>query len=75
MGKKTTPSGIKHVTNRSARRILLISIFSLMIEPIRIRVRINPPHPHVCRKMRLNRADLRMRPEKPRSRVTAGVAR
>jgi hypothetical protein len=42
--------------------------------PVRIRVRIDPPHPHVCRKRRLNGAVLRMRPEKPRSRVTAGVA-
>jgi hypothetical protein len=41
----------------------------------RIRVRIDPPHPLVCRKRRLNGAVLRMRPEKPRSRVTAGVAR
>jgi hypothetical protein len=43
--------------------------------PVRIRVRIGPPHPLVCRKMRLNGAVLRMRPEKPRSRVKAGVAR
>jgi hypothetical protein len=43
--------------------------------PMRIRVRIDPPHPLVCRKRRLNWAVLRMRPEKPRSRVTAGVAR
>ena len=43
--------------------------------PVRIRVRIDPPHPLVCRKRRLNGAVLRMRPEKPRSRVTAGVAR
>jgi hypothetical protein len=38
--------------------------------PVRIRVRIDPPHPLVCRKRRLNGAVLRMRPEKPRSRVT-----
>jgi hypothetical protein len=37
--------------------------------PVRIRVRINPPHPLVCRKRRLNGAVLRMRPQKPRSRV------
>jgi hypothetical protein len=43
--------------------------------PVRIRVRIDPPHPLVCRKRRLNGAVHRMRPEKPRSRVTAGVAR
>jgi hypothetical protein len=42
---------------------------------VRIRVRIDHPHPLVCRKRRLNGAVLRMRPEKPRSRVTAGVAR
>jgi hypothetical protein len=39
----------------------------------RIRVRIDPPHPLVCRKRRLNGAVLRMRPEKLRSRVIAGV--
>jgi hypothetical protein len=43
--------------------------------PVRIRVRIDPPYPLVCRKRRLNGAVLRMRPEKPRSHVTAGVAR
>jgi hypothetical protein len=43
--------------------------------PVRIRVRIDPPHPLVCRKKRMNGAVLRMRPEKPRSRVTACVAR
>jgi hypothetical protein len=42
---------------------------------VRIRVRIDPPHPLVCRKRRLNGAVLRMRPEKQRSRVTADVAR
>jgi hypothetical protein len=43
--------------------------------PVKIRVRIDPPHFLVCRKRRLNGAVLRTRPEKPRSRVTAGVAR
>jgi hypothetical protein len=43
--------------------------------PVRIRARIDPPHPLVCRKRRLNGAVLRMRPEKPRPRVTVGVAR
>jgi hypothetical protein len=47
----------------------------LVYTPVRIRVRIDSPHPLVCRKRRLNGAVLRMRPEKPRSRVTAGVAR
>jgi hypothetical protein len=42
---------------------------------VRIRVRIGPPHPHVCRKRRLIGAVLRMTPEKPRLLVTAGVAR
>jgi hypothetical protein len=37
-------------------------------QPVRIRVRIYSPLPLVCRKRR------QMRPEKPRSRVTAGVA-
>jgi hypothetical protein len=43
--------------------------------PVRIRVRRDPPHPLVWRKRRLNGAVLRMRPEKPRSRVTECVAR
>jgi hypothetical protein len=42
---------------------------------VRIRVRIDPPHSLMCRKRRLNGAVFRMRPEKARSRVTAGVAR
>jgi hypothetical protein len=50
---------------------LLIILYS----PVRIRVRIGPPHPHVCRKRRLIGAVLRMRPEKPRPRVIVGVAR
>jgi hypothetical protein len=33
------------------------------IKPVRIRVRIDPPHPLVCRKRQLNGAVLRMRPE------------
>ena len=41
---------------------------------VRTRARIGPPPPFVCRKRRLNGAVLRMRPEKPRPRVTAGVA-
>jgi Tat protein secretion system quality control protein TatD with DNase activity len=48
---------------------------SELLRPVRIRVRIGPPHPHACRKRRLNGAVLRMRPGKPRSRVTVGVAR
>jgi hypothetical protein len=43
--------------------------------PIRIRVRIDPLHPLVCRKRRQTEVVLRMWPEKPRPRVTAGVAR
>jgi hypothetical protein len=34
--------------------------------PVRIRVRIDLPHPLVCRKRRLNGAVLRIRPKKPR---------
>jgi hypothetical protein len=45
------------------------------VQKMHFRVRIDPPHPLVCRKRRLNGAVLRMRPKKPRSRVTAGVAR
>jgi hypothetical protein len=47
----------------------------IITRPVRIRVRIDPPQPLVCRKRWLNGAVLRMRPGKPRSRVTAGVAR
>jgi hypothetical protein len=43
--------------------------------PVRIRVKIDPSYSVVCRKRRLNGIVLRMRSEKPRSRVTAGVAR
>jgi hypothetical protein len=41
----------------------------------RIRVRIDSPHPLVCRKRRLNGVVLWMRPEKPRPHVTVCVAR
>jgi hypothetical protein len=49
--------------------------FSPFIIPVRIRVTIDPPHPLVCCKRRLNGAVLQMRPEKLRPCVTAGVAR
>jgi hypothetical protein len=42
--------------------------------PVKIRIRIDPPHPIVCCKRRLNEVVLRMRPENPRPHVTAGVA-
>jgi hypothetical protein len=49
----------------------------LFFRPVRIRFRIHvdPPHPLVCRKRRLHGVVFWMRPEKPRSCVTAGVAR
>jgi transcription elongation factor Elf1 len=43
--------------------------------PVRIRVRIDPPYPHACRKRQLNGVVLRIRREKSRPRVTVGVAR
>jgi hypothetical protein len=43
--------------------------------PVSIRVSRDPPHSLVCRTKWLNWAVLRIRPKKPRSRVTAGVAR
>jgi hypothetical protein len=49
--------------------------YFLTIPPVRIRVRIGPPHPLLCRKRRLNGVVLRMRPKKPRPIVTADVAR
>jgi hypothetical protein len=42
--------------------------------PVSIRVKIDPPCPHACCKRRLNGVVLRMKPEKPRSRITAGEA-
>jgi hypothetical protein len=56
------PSGLGLATSRPSH-------------PVRIRVRIDPTHPLVCRKRRLNGAVLQMRPEKPRPRVKVGVAR
>jgi hypothetical protein len=45
----------------------------LLNSPVRIRVRIGPPHSYACRKRRLNGAVLRMRPEKLRPRVTIKI--
>jgi hypothetical protein len=42
--------------------------------PVRIWVRIGTVHPHACRKRQLNGVVFRIRLEKPRSRVTVGVA-
>jgi hypothetical protein len=60
----------------------ILKDFSKINISVRIRVRIDPPYPLVCRKAitscvvrPLNGAVLRMRPEKPRSRVAVGVAR
>jgi hypothetical protein len=39
--------------------------------PVRIRVRIDPQHPLVCIKRQLKGEVLQMRPEQPRSHVTA----
>jgi hypothetical protein len=48
-----------------------IETHSIKLSHVRIRVGIDPPHPFVCRKRRLNgRPVLRMRPEKPRPRVS-----
>jgi hypothetical protein len=49
-------------------------IISLWDPCMSIRVRIDSPHPLVCRKRWLNVAVLKMRLKKPRPRVTAGVA-
>jgi hypothetical protein len=64
---------VKYVKGRWVGNFVLH--FKIVVRPVRIRVRIDPLHPLVCRKRRLNGVVLRMRPEKPRSRVTAGVAR
>jgi hypothetical protein len=55
-----------------AHSIAIIFLYQISFL-LRIRVRICPPHPHVRRKRRLNGAVPRMRPEKPRSCVSAGV--
>jgi hypothetical protein len=60
-----------HLIAKTCKKIFRM----LQPRPVRIRVRIGPPHPHACRKRRLNGVVLRMRPGKPRSRVTVGVAR
>jgi hypothetical protein len=52
-----------------------INFYPMIYVKTEILIRIDPPHPLVCRKRRLNGAVLRMRPEKPRPRVTAGLAR
>jgi hypothetical protein len=44
--------------------------FSNMMGSVRIRIRIDPPHPLFCRKRRLNVAVLRMKQENPRSCVS-----
>jgi hypothetical protein len=65
------------VEYKNERRIFeKLQIFKFYTRsPFVIWVKIGPPHPHVCRKRRLIGAVFRMRPEKPRSRVTAGVTR
>jgi hypothetical protein len=63
------------ISNCNFKSIVYTARFPGHEAPVRIRVRIDPPHSLVCRKRRLNGAVLRMRPEKPRLRVTAGVAR
>jgi hypothetical protein len=60
------------------RRIFVIWLNFMsqyLVVPVRIWVRIDPPHVPMCRKRRLNGAVLRVRLEKPRTHVTAGVAR
>jgi hypothetical protein len=57
------------------KKLKMFNCSDCCCSPVRIRVRIDPSHPLVCRKRRLNGAVLRMRPEKPRSRVTEGLAR
>jgi hypothetical protein len=49
--------------------------FPPLLAPVRIWIRIDPPHPLVCHNRPLNGAFIRIRSEKPRPRVPAGVAR
>jgi hypothetical protein len=53
----------------------LLQSLHIALVPVRIRVRIDPSHPFVCFKRPLNGAVLRIRSEKSRPCVTAGVAR
>jgi hypothetical protein len=46
-------------------RSVTLTLRLLNIGPVRIRVRIDPPHPFVCRKRRLNGAVLRMKNRGP----------
>jgi hypothetical protein len=75
---KNRPATAGFVTQALGRCFNINLIIDLIrtygcIIPVRIRVRIDPPHPLLCRKRRLSGAVPRMRPEIPRSRVTAGV--
>jgi hypothetical protein len=56
------------ITFFSSSILLCTSLKTLSL--VRIRVRIDPPRPLVCRKRRLNGAVLRIRQKKSRSRVT-----
>jgi hypothetical protein len=52
---------IKTTAVRMLITILLLSKNVQALNPLRIQVRIGPPHPNACRKMQLNGAVLRMR--------------
>jgi hypothetical protein len=65
----------KKYQNLPWQSVSIFNVISGWSKPVRIRIRIGPPHPHACRKRRLNRVVLWMRPEKPWSRVTACVSR
>jgi hypothetical protein len=70
-----TPSCLTFYPEPSPIALSTLTPSFITNSPVRIRVRIGPQHPHVSRKRRLNGVVLWMRPEKPRSRVTVGVAR
>jgi hypothetical protein len=53
-------SSYDHVLTTPVMTIVIVLLLNW------IRVRIDPLHPHACRKWRLNGAFLRMRPEKPK---------
>jgi hypothetical protein len=46
--------------------LFVVAYGKYLLNPVRIRVRIDPPHPLVCPKRQLNGAVLRMKPEKRR---------
>jgi hypothetical protein len=52
----------------------MLILYNCYTKPVRIRARIDSPHPLVCHKRQPNGAPFQIRPGKPWPHVTAGVA-